>query len=133
MKHRFMGLTAAATLLASLAAYAGIKADLSVSLTKNSDGTAFMAGSLGSTRNSSSPSAQMGCHVAAFAGSTTRIASCFGNDGTSVLSCSTADPAVVETISSVSGDSLVDINIDAKGTCTTVTVQNESWIAPKIP
>lgn len=75
----------------------------------------------------------MGCYVSAFAGSTTRIATCFGDDGTSVLSCSTADPAMVDTISSMSGDSLLDIEIDANGTCTVFTVQNESWIAPKLP
>jgi hypothetical protein len=133
MKYRFMGLTVTATLLASLAAYAGIKGDVPVSVIKHSDGTAFMSGSLGSTRNSSSPRAQMGCYVSAFAGSTTRIATCFGDDGTSVLSCSTADPAMVDTISSMSGDSLLDIEIDANGTCTVFTVQNESWIAPKLP
>ena len=133
MKYRFMGITAAATLFASLAAYAGIKAESPVALIRNPNGTALISGSLGSTRNSSSSSSQMGCQVFAFSGSTTRLASCFGNDGTSVLSCSTGDQAIVDTIASMSGDSLVNITVDATGLCSQITLQTESWIAPKIP
>jgi len=135
MKHRLIGLVAAGVLVTSAAAFGGAKWTSPVYVNKNADGSGTMGGTLGSTRNTSDTVAQLGCYYENFPPSwgSYRYASCYGYDGTKSLSCGTTDPALTDTISRLSGDGYLWVQVDNAGNCTRVQIGSQSWAAPKAP
>ena len=94
-----------------------------------------MSGTLGSTRNTSDTVAQLGCYYENFppAWGSYKYASCYGNDGTKSLSCGTTDPALTDTISRLSGDGYLWVQVDSAGNCTRVQIGSQSTAPPKAP
>lgn len=135
MRYRLMGLVAAGALAASVMAYAGAKTIYPVYVIKNADGSGSMGGTLGSTRNIADTVSQLGCYYENFppAWGSYKYASCYGYDGTKSLSCGTTDPALTDTISRITGDGYLWVQVDNAGNCTRVQIGAQSWAAPKAP
>jgi hypothetical protein len=135
MKARLIGLVTAGLLATSVAAYAGAKWVSPVYVIKNSDGSGTMGGTLGSTRNTADTVVQLGCYYESFTSAfgSYKYASCYGYDGTKSLSCGTTDPALTDTISRISGDGYLWVQVDSSANCTRVQIGAQSWAAPKAP
>jgi hypothetical protein len=135
MKYGLIGLVAAGALATSVTAYAGLKWVYPVNINKNADGSGTMDGTLGSTRNTGDTVARLGCYYENFppAYGSYKYASCYGYDGTKSLSCGTTDPALTDTISRLSGDGYLWVQVDSAGNCTRVQIGSQSWAAPKAP
>ena len=100
---------------------------LTVRVHKYSSGSGYFYGALGSARNSSDSRQYIGCHV-----SNDNVAGCSARDqsGTSA-SCTTQISAQIATIKNVTDSSYVFASFGANGQCTSVTVSNRSYYAPK--
>jgi hypothetical protein len=133
MKSQLMGLVAVAAVAVSGMAYAGAKWTSDIYISKNSNGSGSMSGTLGSIRNSSSTSTQLGCYYENFPPSwgSYKYASCYGYDGTQYGSCGTTDPAITDTISKLQGDSYLWVEFDGNGNCTRVQIGSQSTAPPK--
>jgi hypothetical protein len=118
----------------SALAYAGAKYTQLVYITKNADGSGTMGGSLSSTRNSSDTTARFGCYYENFtaANGGYQYASCYGTDGSKSLSCSTTDPALTDTISKLTGDGYLWVQVDANARCVRVQIGSQSFTPPKL-
>ncbi|HEX4420771.1 MAG TPA: hypothetical protein VH165_22805 [Kofleriaceae bacterium] len=135
MKYRLMSLAAAGVLATSVMAYAGAKWISPVYIIKNTDGSGSMGGDLGSTRNTADTVQRFGCYYENFppAWGSYKYASCYGYDGTKGLSCGTTDPALTDTISRITGDGYLWVQVDASGNCTRVQIGAQSFTPPKAP
>jgi len=132
MKTRLVGTLTLCVLATSAIAYAGAKWSYSVYITKNADGSGSMTGTLGSTRNSADTVSQLGCYYENLpAPWNYKAASCYGYDGTKSLSCSTTDPLMTDTISKLTGDAYLWVQVDKNANCTRVQIGSQSWAAPK--
>jgi hypothetical protein len=135
MNMRMVGLVAAGVMATALVAQAGLKWTYPLYINKNADGSGDMGGTLGSTRNSADTVSRFGCYYESFtpAFGSYKYASCYGYDGTKSLSCGTTDPVLTDTISRISGDGYLWVQVDAAGNCTRVQIGSQSFAAPKAP
>ena len=135
MKARIVGLVAAGVMATTLMAYAGEKWIYPVYINRNVDGSGSMGGTLGGTRNSADTVSRFGCYYESFtpAYGSYKYASCYGYDGTNYLSCGTTDPALTDTISRITGDGYLWVQVDNAGNCTRVQIGSQSFAAPKGP
>lgn len=133
MKIHIFGLTAASIIAATPVAYAGLKWVDPLYLVVNADGSGSMGGTLGSTRNSVDTVSRFGCYYESFtpAYGSYKYASCYGYDGTKSLSCGTTDPVLTDTISRITGDGYLWVQVDNAGNCTRVQIGSQSFAAPK--
>jgi hypothetical protein len=112
-------------------AHAGTReADATLIITKaDASGEAF--GALGSARNSSDTNQYIGCDVAAFSGSGSSV-HCFARDASgNGAGCSSSDPALVQSVSSLNSDSFLHFAFSPSATCTSIRVYTYSAQEPK--
>jgi hypothetical protein len=88
-------------------------------------------GPLGSARNSGDTLQLIGCYTAADAGSGS-VGLCHAVDANGVArQCFTYDPQLIATIRSLNGDSDLTFYWNSDGSCSGVSVSNNSVFAPK--
>jgi len=135
MKSRLIGWLSVTVLATSAVAYAGAKYNYQVYVSKNADGSGYMYGTLGSTRNSSDTVSRLGCYYEGFTPTygNYKYSSCYAYDGSKSISCGTMDPILNETISKLQGDSYLYVEVDKNGNCTRVQIGSQSYAAPKAP
>lgn len=135
MRNRLFYLVVAGVIAAAPLTYAGQKWVYPLYMIVNADGSGSMEGTLGSTRNSADTLARFGCYYENFtaAWGSYKYASCYGYDGTRSLSCGTTDPALTDTISRITGDDYLWVQVDNAGNCTRVQIGSQSFAEPKAP
>jgi hypothetical protein len=121
--HRIFAI--ALTLGMCASAFAGNKNSVEVSI--NTVGPKpYATGHLGYVRNTPDQVQYIGCQVS------TTLGSCYAvNSAGFAASCSTTDPATLELIRSLKGDSGLYFRWDANGNCMSILVRNDSMVAPK--
>jgi hypothetical protein len=138
-KGRRAGLVSAAVLMGiGAAALAGPRYSApGVSIFKNADGSGQAYGTLGGTRNSSSPIERLACTVtrtesAANPPVRTTLVTCSARDKNNVsVVCTSTDDAVGDSLSGLANDGLIDFRWNANGVCTDVTVYESSSLERK--
>jgi hypothetical protein len=143
MKRRYRvrraGLVSAAVLMGvATAALAGIRySDPGVTVKKNPDGSGRAYGTLGGTRNSTSPFERLACTVtrSESAGNPpvrSTFVLCSARDKNNVsASCTSTSDAVGDSLDGLASDGLIDFSWNAGGTCTTVSVYESSSLERK--
>jgi hypothetical protein len=117
---RFVKIAISSVLLsAAVVAYAGSRSHVFVQVdTVNR----YAFGAMTDARGSSDPYQQINCYTG------TGIAGClFVNAAGVAGSCYTFNPALIEQIRSISGESYVNISWNPDNTCSYITIQNMSW------
>jgi hypothetical protein len=91
-------------------------------------------GSIGSTRNSPDTISKLGCSVHYDAVNRKNNVNCAAVDASSRSGqCATQQPELVQIALGIKGDSFLQFNWDASGTCTDIWVNNSSDMEPKQP
>lgn len=100
--------------------------------------TRYAEGQLAGARASGDGNQYIGCSMWAQDpspdqdGGTTRAGVCYATDSRGISGfCVTSDPALLEVIATVQGDSLVSFNWNANSTCTHIDVRQGSSLEPK--
>jgi hypothetical protein len=132
MKKLIPVLVASALALAAGAALAGYKVTDVVAIQPASN---HMSGSVADTRAASnSPvSPFIGCAVQGYS-TGSQAMYCSGRDNSgNLFFCSSSVASMVATAATIHGDSKIDVQTDASGNCTSLTVQDYSFNSPLQP
>jgi hypothetical protein len=113
---------ATALLTTTIAAYAGIRAQIFVQVDTVSR---YAYGAMTDARGSSDPNQQISCYTNASVGSCSFVNSA-GTGG----SCYTYNQTLIQQIREISDESYVFAQWNADGTCSYILVQNMSWVKP---
>jgi hypothetical protein len=113
--------------------------DPGVTITSSSDGGGRAYGTLGGTRNSTSPFEKLACTASRSialnnAGSEVRnaIVSCTATDKNRVtVTCVSIKEALIDALNGVSADGLIEFSYNASGTCTQILVYESSSLERK--
>ena len=118
-----------ATGVTVISAWAGYKGNFPVYVNTSSR---VAGGALSSARNSADTIQSLGCAVWSLPG--TRYAQCYAEDASGTyVSCMTTDASMIATASTVTGDSTLDFDWDVNHNCTYLSVEQQSYVAPKNP
>lgn len=116
-------------LLLAASAFAGVRYDSPVAIYPSSK---WAGGSLGSTRNSADGISALHCSVQT--GTSSSYGWCWARDAAGTYAtCSTSNPALLDTMKGLKGDSYVVFYWDDSGACTSVYTYNGSQPPPKNP
>lgn len=127
--HKALALAGfAASLIAAVPAHAGYKQTNGVYI--NTAGR-FATGSLADVRNDGTPNSLI--EITIEGSNTYFAANVYFRNGATFAGCSTSNAAMVQTLASAPSDAQVTAYWDANGQCTSVTVANTSFNAPKTP
>jgi hypothetical protein len=122
----------AAVAMGGSAATAGMKRVEPVSVTRNTDGSGYASGSIGSTRNEPSTTSYLTCSLAKFgAGSLQVFCSAQDAGGDYVYAYST-DPDLVRVVGQAGEGSWLNFSWDTSSKITNFTNEVSSWSAPKV-
>jgi len=111
----------------SVTAFAGFKSGWALTI-----GSSYAYGDFASVRGSSNGSAEIGCQVQAMPGSSNAV--CFAYDGTSYVTCSSSDPAIVAVVNGInSATGGLEFFWDSSGHCSMVDYSHSSIFAPTTP
>jgi hypothetical protein len=125
--NKKIALVVLGTLAGSTLAHAGIKNSFPVNVS-----SASAWGSAGSARNSLDSSQFISCNVQAWGGPAFMY--CAARDAVgNYRSCSSSSAGIVAVAAAVSSDSYIYFTFDASGTCTGLSVDNNSTAEPKKP
>lgn len=135
-KHDTKWAAVALTALVGMGAWAGAKVAYNVSLSFGSNGTGGASAALGSVRNNASSVEQMGCDVHTYGPSIGggQLAYCTATDSSGTfVSCLSRDPAFVNAVRGIKGDSGLEFHWTASGDCMFIRVSDSSIHPPKDP
>jgi hypothetical protein len=120
--------------LLPVVARAGYKQSYPVSVFIYPDGSGSGGGSLSTARNTTVGStAYVGCVLTANAGYTTYLY-CGATDASgSYFGCYSSDPNLVSVVGSMTVGSDISFNGDASGNCTSLQINNFSYVGPMTP
>ncbi|WP_147332765.1 hypothetical protein [Archangium gephyra] len=114
----------------STAAWAGAKGGSGVSIVFSGDnGTA--SGTMGTVRGSSDTLQYIGCTVSATAGSSRAVWCSARNSSNVTVTCSSAEPEIVQVMDAVTSDAHIAFSWDAQGSCIGLSVRPDSRYKPK--
>ena len=129
-------------MLISAAALAGNRFNPpGVTITRNADGSGFVSGTLGGTRNTANTVESLSCTVvrtevinaAGVPGRSTTV-SCIARDKNSLsASCVSTLESHATVLDGVSNDSLIEFRYDANGRCASMTVYESASLERKNP
>jgi hypothetical protein len=106
-------------------AFAGLKSSQEV-IISTSALKPYATGDVGYVRNTLDSTQYIGCEYTATAGD------CFAvNSAGLYKTCSTTDPALLEVMHSINGDSNLFFSWNTDGTCKSIRVEQDSMPAPK--
>jgi len=122
--RRVLAIAVVSSMFAS-AALAGGKTSYQVTI--NDTGVKpYATGDLGYVRNTADQVQYIGCETTAV------LASCYAvNSAGLYKSCSTTDPALIDLVHSLNGDSTLYFSWNTSGNCTVIRVRTDSLNAPK--
>jgi hypothetical protein len=86
----------------------------------------YATGDLGYVRNSADPIQYIGCEATAILGDCYAV-----NSAGLYKSCTTTDPAMIQMILTLKGDSSLYFSWNTDGTCKNIRIRNDSLAAPK--
>jgi hypothetical protein len=96
------------------------------------NGVQFAVGQLGAVRNTPDFMQFIGCGLTARRGQSP-VVSCYARDtNANTASCQSSDPGLIQALSAIGPDSLIQFSGDASG-CTAITVYVDSAYVPKQP
>jgi hypothetical protein len=123
---------AAVGVLAAGTALAGYKtAYTTVGVSKNSDGSGYIAGHLSGARDSADSIQEVGCFLTART-STGFRAGCRATDATGKSAvCYTTNTTMALPINAISADAAIWVAFDANGNCTEINIYNYSFYPTK--
>jgi hypothetical protein len=116
--------------LGGVAAHAGSRIDINVTVVKNADGSGYADGAMGSVRNTPDGIQQIGCHVTAYTKSVQVLCNATATTG-AFLSCTSTLSSMAQAAASITSDSEIHFGADAKGNCTFLEVNAQSAFAPR--
>ena len=110
-------------------AYAGLKENTPVVVTKAADGSGNFFGALHTARNSNDNKMSIFCRVFLNPGAPPLV-QCAATDGRGrSLMCSTTDPTLVQVVHIITNNSLLNVSVSADGQCSQIIVRNGSTFA----
>jgi hypothetical protein len=116
--------------LGGVAAHAGGRLDINVTVVKNTDGSGYADGAMGSVRNTPDRIQQIGCHVRTETKGV-RV-TCNASDAAGAyLGCTSTLSSYAQTVASITSESEINFGADAKGNCTFLEVNAQSAFAPR--
>ncbi|TXH73604.1 MAG: hypothetical protein E6Q88_05170 [Lysobacteraceae bacterium] len=122
MKNAITTAMIAVLLTSAAAAYAGTRAQVQVTVNATSR---YAYGAMADARGSADTVQQINCAT------NTTLANCWMVNSAGVGgSCYTTDPAMINVIRGISGESYVYIKWNTDGSCSYVLVQNSSFMKP---
>lgn len=121
------GLALIAVSLLASTTWAGQKRVEVVTVNTGNPAMRYAGGSLGSARASDDLNQTIGCTIR-----DTGVVTCFARNAINAsLMCTTSDAGFRDAAHSLNGDSRIYFSVDATGTCLSLTVENQSYWAPK--
>jgi hypothetical protein len=110
-------------------AEAGRRLAIPLAISKSPSGGGYAQGQMADVRNSADTTGFLVCQ--AYIAPSSQSVTCYANNGTTSLSCSSSDPTLVDALSRFPSDAVLTLYVDSAGACTRAVLTVGSQYAPK--